>query len=358
MVKTLVTIDHVVDAQDKYLTQYSKSTQFIDFVDSFIEPINLLETEITLFKTILPLSKAKGANLNLWGEILDSTRRPTDDEDFRALLYALLGAYYSQGSAANIRDLVLSVLEADSTIIDDNGLGTFSFTVLNPAFNFDQSLVSEIIELAKPAGVEFLGFAIANRFGTPAFSFDSDLRPNSEGFGVAVPTKSALTNWTNYIFPPAASITETRRIYHEIDATTGETSITIVTDTADTAWRADIATDYEGNIGAFIGWLGVGASDFYHIETLTDTGTVETTTVGDSTYTKLILIDSDGVDLVEMRKNNQVVLADKLTASEISDLEYDDSDSAPTLAKTLQDDPFDPANYGIDGGGRYAIFIT
>ena len=356
MVKAIEIVDHVSDGNNNLLEQYKESPLFVGFIDSFTSELNDLETEFSLFTDTLPLISALGANLDQWGIILQADQRPTDDEEFRVLLFALVGAYYSEGHAQDIRALVLQVLQADGIFIDDNGQATFSFTVFNPTFTFGAALVSQIVNLAKPAGVEFLGFTISDQFSQETFSFDGDIRPNSSGFGVAVAVEIPLTNWVNYVYAPNASISDSRRIFYTTNATTKESSITFVTDVADTTWLTDLALSYEDTIGAIIGWVGLDGA-FYNIVTISsDANLIDDGVVGDSQFTRMALIDGNGLAKAIFKRNNQIQVASEIGIYQ-SGFEYDETDGPITLAQTLQDGVVDPVTYGIRDGGRYSIFI-
>lgn len=358
MVLPLIEVNHSDDLYNNLLSQYKDSPVFIDFINSFLIELNDLETEFTLFKTILLLANAEGQNLNLWGLILDAKTRPADDDTFRVLLYALIGAYNSDGRPKDIRALILSVLNADNIFIDDNGEATFSFTVFNPTFTFSPELVSDIVSLAKPAGVEFLGYTIADLYSQDTFSFAGDNRPSASTFALAAPVRSPLTNWDNYVFAPSGSITETRRVYYETNPTTRESSFTFVTDLADTQWRADMASLFDGAVGTVVGWYGLSGDVFYNVLSLATTGVlIDVGPTGDSYYTKIQLINSSGVSTAVVQINRTIAVADKLAIHQ-SDLEINDTDPVITLARTLQEDAFDPNKYGVIDGGRYSILIS
>ena len=358
MVLPLEEVDHSTDLYDNLLSQYKKSPLFFDFIEAFLIELNDLEDEFTLFKTILILANAEGQNLNLWGLILDAKTRPADDDTFRVLLYALIGAYNSDGRPKDIRALILSVLNADNIFIDDNGEATFSFTVFNPTFTFSPELVSDIVSLAKPAGVEFLGYTIADLYSEDTFSFAGDNRTGASTFALAVPTRSALTNWDNYIFAPTGSITDTRRLFYETNPTTRESSFTFITDIADTQWRADLASFFDGAVGTIIGWYGLSGDVFYNVLSLATTGVlIDVGPTGDSYHTKIQLIDATGTSTAVVQVNRTIAVADKLAIYQ-SDLEVNDTDPVITLARTLQEDAFDPDKYGVIDGGRYSILIS
>lgn len=356
MVQPIEVVDHSAEAFDNILLQYKSSPIFLNFINSFLEELNSLETEYDLFRTILTLANAEGTNLDGWGRILSTPTRPADDDTFRVLLYALIGAYNSNGRPADIRALILSVLRADDIFIDDNGEATFAFTVFNPVFTFDPELVTEIVSLAKPAGVEFLGYTVADLYSEETLSFAGDTRPRSSAYAIAVPTQSPLTDWTNYIFAPNGSITETRRIYYETNPLTRESSLIFVTALTDTQWRSDLDNLFNGSVGSVIGWYGLGG-DFYNVFTLANVGAVvDEGPIGDSYYTKIRLINGNGTTVCAFQINRQIQVGHQLAIYQ-ADFEYNETDPVITLAQTLQEDTFDPDNYGIRDGGRYSSQI-
>jgi len=360
MVKPLTPVEHVSNAEKNFLSQYSDTSKFKGFVDSFLSPLDDLEQQVTLFNEQLTLPQAIGQNLNLWGIILNAGTRPTDDESFRILLYALIGAYNSEGRPADIRALILSVLQADSIFIDDNGQATFSFTVLNPIFNFSPQLVTEIVKLAKPGGVEYLGYTVADVYTEPTFSFLGDSRDNSKGFAVASNRYvNGPTSWTNYIFPPSGSIAETRRVY--FDDTGGEIGIVFVTATADTQWRTDIQTLYDQVAPAWIAWWSpiFPPARFFNITNLSsvESSINDMGPVGDSYYTKFILQNTSGLNVAGMQMNGNTLVNQQLDVW-ISSFEVNETDSPLTVYDSVKEDAnFDPNLYRAVDGGRYAVTI-
>jgi hypothetical protein len=171
MVKPIDPIGHVNNAAGNFLSQYDDSPVFKGFVNSFLGSLDDIEVQLGLFKTILSLSASEGVNLDLWGNILQAGTRPTSDDDFRVLLFALIGAYYSEGLPEDVRALMINLITASSYEYLEFGKGVFSFGVIDPIFTFDPLLVSSLVQLAKPSGTEFIGFVSTI---SPYYGFEGD----------------------------------------------------------------------------------------------------------------------------------------------------------------------------------------
>jgi len=231
MVQQIEIIDHSENSLAKFLSQYGEATSFIGFVDAFVSEINYLETDCNDFNTLLPLSGATGVNLDKWGEILNTTIRPSNDENFRVILYGFVGAYYSEGRPFDIRSIVTSLVSFDSLFINDYRNGNFSFTIFSPVFSFTPDLLVDVINLSKPAAIGFYGFTITVRSGDPVFSFASDTRPDSAGFALVNITPASY--YDDYVFAPLATISDGARFQVSSITTLGLTdySLTIFLDT-------------------------------------------------------------------------------------------------------------------------------
>jgi len=331
MVKALTTINHETEIEPYFLSQYSESQIFKNFVKSFVGELDSLETEFTAFKNTLSLFTATSGNLDKWGSILQADQRPYSDDLYRVLLFALVAAYNSQGHSYDIKQLILAVLKADGIHIDDNNDGSFSFTVLHPRFTFGVALVSDIVTLAKPAGVEFIGFTIADLYSEPTFSFNLDTRENASTYAVAVPEYTVASNWTNYVYAGSGAISLSDRIKYVSSG--DKNSINFITALSDTQWRTDIDTAFTGAVGSIIAWQGKDGS-LFHILSLSTSGTVSHTTSGTSVTTEIILTDSDDNSKCLISRNRRLLVPDALSFWS-AQIDYTDADGPITLGQSL-----------------------
>lgn len=185
MVKPIEIINHSEEAVGKLLSQYQNAPNFLGFLDSFLNELNELETEFDLFKNILSLGAAEGKNLDLWGSILNAPTRPLDDETFRALLYGLIGAYYSSGTAADIKSVLSNLVTPTEAItIKDHQDGSFSVEVIGSTEFIAVEFASSIVDIAKCAGIIFNGITHLDSLYEPYFSFEGDTGAEASGFSV------------------------------------------------------------------------------------------------------------------------------------------------------------------------------
>jgi len=269
MVKQLEKIDHVVESKKNYLSQYQNSTNFNRLSDAFLEELKELEDVIGDWPEDLDLATAEGINLDYWADLLDSDVkpyaegfRPSDDETFRALLYAIVGAYNSNGTARAIQETLLNVLQADRVYIDDNGDGSFSFEVDNPKYIFGKELIANIVRLSKPVGVSFLGYTVSNQYDEPIFGFDTDPEQNVFGFACIAGSWSATGYWENYRFAPYNSLDTAERMTYNMNNNLGTASLDIIqpkTIADDSEFNGkdfidDVMNEFNGVIGARIGY--------------------------------------------------------------------------------------------------------
>ena len=354
MVQELQTVDHVEAGNENRLSQYTNWVDFTAFIDAFLEEINELEVDIQDFKEDLYLATALGVNLTRWGNILQARTRLANDDAYRSFLYALVGAYNSEGRPEDIRSIVQLVLQATRVFIVDQGGAVFNFVVFNPTQLAGVPLLGDVVRLAKPVGTEFEGYVIADLYTEPTFSFINDSRENSQGFAIAVPPPVPDTFWDNYVYAAQGSITDTRRIYWEISGS--QQTINFVTATSDTQWRTDLNTLYNGVVGAIVGWPGKDG-EYYHITTLATTGTlIDAGAVGDSYTTKLVLTTSAGITAAILQRKNRPLVASQLDQDK-ANLEYFDDEGPVTLGRTITDGTLNDDDYGTTSGGRYSVII-
>ena len=235
MVKPLEYVDHSAEADEKFLSQYKGSENFVSLVKILLSELTPLEDMYSTWTEKLDLDTATGVNLDYWRDILDSdlkpfqeNPRPEDDNVFRSLLYALIGAYNSDGTARAIQQTLEQVLQADRVYIDDNLDGSFSFEVDNPTYIFGKELIANIVRIAKPVGVEFLGYTVTNAYGEPSFGFLEDTDENTLGFAVLASTQVTSGVWENYHCSGLGEIDTEERIITTIDDNLLKADFTII----------------------------------------------------------------------------------------------------------------------------------
>jgi len=350
MVKTLVPIDHESNADGNFLSQYENSPQFIGFVKSYLDSLNLVEDELTLFKSILQLQTAEGFNLTQWGIILQASTRPVSDDEFRVLLFALIGAYYSEGRPEDIRALIVNMVSATTYTFKDIGGAIFGFEVTDAVFTFDTDLISDFVGLAKPAGVEFEGLTLVL---SDYLGFDLDAAATAYGL---ITGFTSVTGFTNYVFPTVfvGSVTQTVN-------TAGTVTFTIIQDAATgAAFKTELDTHIvgAGQIGNVWGIVDKTTNEFYVFEVIrSDVITAVTITTEhkiDITISEL----SDTINYFNIFKEDATLGLQNITGSQmvVSFTNWLDTDGAAfatnnpngitkTVAETLS------------GGGFYSVII-
>ena len=184
MSKELEYVDHVEEAKEKFLYQYTRAPNFIALVDTFISELNLVETEAQKFNNALDLPSATGVNLDYWVDLLDIPNRPSDDDTCRALVYGYIAAYYSEGTSSDIVTFVNRVLPNSLFILTDNLDGSFSGSIYNPLMTVSAEELKSLLKDVKPAGVIFESLDINTVSGEGFFAFATDTRPDALGYAV------------------------------------------------------------------------------------------------------------------------------------------------------------------------------
>ena len=234
MVKPLEKVDHIEQSKANYLSQYIGLPNFTALIDSLMAGTEDLEDLFDTWAEKLNLDTATGVNLDYWGELLDADRflsdikRPANDDIYRSMLYAIAGAYTSDGSCQAIANIILSILRADGVFIDDNEDGSFSFEVDNPKYLFGKDFIKALVDLSKPVGVEFIGYTVTNVYGEPTFGFNEDEDQNILGFAVLANIDVASGYWENYHCAGTGEIGTAQRIVTELNETDLSADFTII----------------------------------------------------------------------------------------------------------------------------------
>jgi hypothetical protein len=177
MTKELEPVDHSVEGLKNILSKYKDDEKLKVLINTFLLKINELEDEFVKFKTQLSLGTAMGANLTLIGDILNARSRKVDDEEYRKLLYALVTAYNSNGTASDMFNMFQKIIEAETIYVEDIGGGNFRIDLINPTLPIDSSFIYEAIDVAKSAGVGYLPITLVP---PNYFAFSND--PSGGGF--------------------------------------------------------------------------------------------------------------------------------------------------------------------------------
>lgn len=113
-------INHYEQIKELILSQYKDKPNFDSFIQTFANAFQELETAI--FQVLnLSLNNATGKTLDKFGERVNMPRpltgsASTDDEKYRALIYAKIGVNRSNGTWTDIIN-ILKLLEASNLIL-------------------------------------------------------------------------------------------------------------------------------------------------------------------------------------------------------------------------------------------------
>lgn len=363
MVKPITILDHEAEGERNFLSQYEGATLFKAFVGSFTAEINQIETQLNLFLNETGLQTADGAQLNGIGRILNAKTRPPDDELFRVLLNALTAAYNSEGTAQDVRAVILLTVNASSVTIDEIGGGVFALTIFQPVFKFGQEVVFDVVNLAKAAGIEFASFVISDSFSDPTFSFVGDNRPNSEGFAVAVPPQIPDSYYLFYVFPNAGSVTTTNRVW--LTSSSGDVEqdlvVNFATSNANTNWFNELLLSY-AVVGGRFEWVNRDPFQSKIKLTVIDAIDAYSMTVNGNWQHHQFVVRAAGVTKAVIQIDSTPETPTVLNAEFVA---YTDAHAAtwalnnPSgLGKTFVESTGDfSEEYGTSGGGRYSLAI-
>ena len=213
MTKELEAIDHEVAGNIKVLSQYKGSPIFKTLLDTFTSKINEIEEELFKFKADLTLDTAVGKNLDLLGDLLNAQTRPVDDETYRTVLYGLVAAYNSEGRASDILALLTKLIVADEYyLFDGPAPAVFFINLTGAVVPAEPALLTDIINLAKSAGVQFEGIVFIPSGFSPVFAFTID------GDGDAGPFASIIDGGVesfSYVFQDLGDLTSNVRILRD-----------------------------------------------------------------------------------------------------------------------------------------------
>lgn len=158
--------DHEDQALARLIEQYKETTTIKNIIRAIVAQTQDQEPVLDDLQTKRALETSEGVQLDLWGVILNQSRGGLSDAVYRALLFARVAQYNSQGTA----DELIAIFEAltmPTTGVDyvEFYPGGFCLTANDPTPIVPDATISQIINQAKPAGVEFcLISAPANPF--------------------------------------------------------------------------------------------------------------------------------------------------------------------------------------------------
>jgi hypothetical protein len=201
-------IELVVDTHDPenlYLIQYKDSPAFKAFIKAFLDPLmysfsspDSLENQYQLFISSRSLQTANGELLRAWMDLLDTYVTYIDDDDLRRKLWIRVSELFSNGSIYDVRDFFQNYFQAYSVNIIELGEGRIDIDVYSgtipPAGTSDAFKVF-------PAGLAVIN-EIRFLDENLVFSFASDQRPFSLGFGIV---NRFSNSYTTYVFPTGAA---------------------------------------------------------------------------------------------------------------------------------------------------------
>lgn len=172
--------NHSAQALERLLEQYKRAGDFKALLNAINDQIQALEDAAFEMKDGRSIYNAVGAQLDAWGEILNTSRQGLSDDEYRIILLGQVAVNNSKGTPEDLitifniftRSIYVSYNEIWPAAVQLTAVGG------NPLGDVNQ--IKDAIRRACPAGVSIDLFLTAP--GVP-FVFQGDPDPQGRGFG-------------------------------------------------------------------------------------------------------------------------------------------------------------------------------
>lgn len=175
--------DHANQAVLRLLYQFRDATKLQGLMNSFNAQIQDLEN---MFIDLLQdrwIDTAVGLNLDRWGVVLDEPRFGLGDDDYRVQLVAKVAQNTSEATAEDLISMFKILTRAEYVWYSELYPAEVTMVAVDANPIGDTARIREVLNRAKPAGVEITAAAVAEN---NAFAFDGDVDPDSGGFDDAL----------------------------------------------------------------------------------------------------------------------------------------------------------------------------
>jgi hypothetical protein len=182
-------VNHTTRALGRLILQYKDATVIQAIISAFGTQLNELEQANEDLLTLRSIFTATGAQLDIWGVILDLDRAGRTDDEYRTRLFIKIAEYYSEGTISDVVQLYTNLMVPTWVKLTEQYPANFMMHAKDPNPIGSTSEIRDAIQAAKAAGVGFdLTFSTS-----PAFAFLADPDPDTDGFSsVAAPTTGGI----------------------------------------------------------------------------------------------------------------------------------------------------------------------
>lgn len=182
-------INHTSRMIGRLILQYKDAENLQAIISAIGNELEELEQVNSDLLNLRSIYTATNAQLDGWGEILDVPRAGRTDDEYRARLFIKIAEITSEGTAEDLIQLYLNLMDADWIEFHDYYPAAFHMLAKNGSPIGDTTDIRNAITAAKAAGVEYELFVSTS----PAFAFLADPDPDTDGFSsLAAPTTGGI----------------------------------------------------------------------------------------------------------------------------------------------------------------------
>lgn len=165
--------DVVEQGLAELLSQFAHAQNLRNVMTVILEQCQKLESSTYDLFWSRTLDGAQGAQLDVYGRVVDEPRDGLGDNDYRRFIRVRLLVLYAQGEAARLRLIVARAAGAVDVHYMNAPPASYvlRYTVAQPLTPAIQRRILRAVEAATPSGV---GFLVVESIVNKAFGFDDD----------------------------------------------------------------------------------------------------------------------------------------------------------------------------------------
>lgn len=171
--------NHKQEAIGKIRQQYKDKPRIKALFDSIIDEIQTLENVFVQLREEKSIYVAVGAQLDLWGEVLNQPRGGLSDQQYRLVLLGQIAVNVSKGTPEDLIQVFSLFTNPDYISLNEFYPAALQLTSVGGEAIGSVEDIKSALRRAAPAGVSIDLFTTAP--GSP-FVFLSDPDPNGRGF--------------------------------------------------------------------------------------------------------------------------------------------------------------------------------
>ena len=174
---------YCASASELLLWQFRDKPKIRALLCSLVAPYDRMEAALWgILTRVLPLDQAEGANLDLWGRVLNAPRRGLDDDKYRVRLRVRMLALRSNGRTEEIYAILRMALGQGADVkVYDAPPATVVVEVGEP-LSADAWIYSDILTAVKGGGVRLV-FITNVSDDTNVFTFDDGSGADGDLYG-------------------------------------------------------------------------------------------------------------------------------------------------------------------------------